>query len=91
MEKIKGKAVERKTGNIRYLIKWLGYPESENTWEPKNNLEEDGFKDAIEVYERRLLKAQEIKKQAKSKSPSASKREIKINCISDEEHDVKEE
>ena len=22
----------------RYLVKWKGYPHSENTWEPKNNL-----------------------------------------------------
>jgi hypothetical protein len=25
-------------GRVRYLIKWLGYPYSENTWEPRTNL-----------------------------------------------------
>ncbi len=28
VEAIKGKAKERKSGKIRYLIKWLGYPET---------------------------------------------------------------
>ena len=24
--------------NKKYLVKWLGYDESENTWEPRDNL-----------------------------------------------------
>jgi hypothetical protein len=27
-----------KHGKVKYLIKWLGYPQSENTWEPRSNL-----------------------------------------------------
>jgi hypothetical protein len=29
---------KREKGGTRYLVKWLGYPESENTWEPTKNL-----------------------------------------------------
>jgi hypothetical protein len=25
-------------GQLEYLVKWLGYPENQNTWEPKSNL-----------------------------------------------------
>jgi transposase InsO family protein len=27
-----------RNGKPKYLVKWLGYPQSENTWEPKGNL-----------------------------------------------------
>ena len=37
VEKILDKRI-RKGGRAEYLIKWLNYPESENTWEPENNL-----------------------------------------------------
>ena len=29
---------EEREGEIFYLIKWLGYPESENSWEPAANI-----------------------------------------------------
>ena len=38
IEKILDKRI-RKGGRAEYLIKWLNYPESENTWEPENNLD----------------------------------------------------
>jgi hypothetical protein len=25
-------------GTLEYLVKWVGYPEDQNTWEPKRNL-----------------------------------------------------
>ena len=25
-------------GQLEYLVKWVGYPENQNTWEPKSNL-----------------------------------------------------
>jgi hypothetical protein len=33
-----------------YFVKWAGYPESDNTWEPYSNLEE--VKGMVEEYER---------------------------------------
>ena len=38
VEKILDKRI-KKGGGIEYLIKWLNYPESENTWEPESNLD----------------------------------------------------
>lgn len=32
-------ASKKTKGKILFLVKWLGYPESQNTWEPSENLE----------------------------------------------------
>ena len=31
-------AKRKKRGKIFYLVKWLGYPDHENSWEPAKNL-----------------------------------------------------
>ena len=35
---------------LQYLVKWLGYPDSDNTWEPVENLHAD---DLTQDYEHR--------------------------------------
>ena len=41
VEKIieKKKVNKRKKEHWLYLVKWVDFPETENTWEPKENLE----------------------------------------------------
>jgi len=36
VEKILGK--RKRQGGVEYLIKWAGYDNSQNTWEPEENL-----------------------------------------------------
>ena len=43
-----------------YLIKWAGYPESENTWECEQNLE--GARETLQQYYRNQLQSNLSKK-----------------------------
>ena len=51
VERIVGK--RKRKGRVEYEIKWKGYPSSENTWEPRQQLLDDGFEDEINQFNRK--------------------------------------
>ncbi|XP_065197858.1 chromobox protein homolog 3-like isoform X2 [Sycon ciliatum] len=67
VEKILGKRV--KNGRIEYLLKWNGFPDSDNTWEPKENLI---CQELLEEYEAQLATKSREKKKAESKKKTSA-------------------
>ena len=61
MEKILDKRYDDE-GNVQYFLKWKGYPDSENSWEPLENL---NCPELVEEFEkeRKLRKKQKLRKE----------------------------
>lgn len=87
VEKIAGRRT--KGGKIEYLLKWKGYESSENTWEPKENLDCPELIEAYEEAERQKKKAPEKKKttNASEKKPTKLKTTAKRKRNADSESD----
>jgi hypothetical protein len=58
-------------GNRDFLIKWRGYPDSENSWEPEENLENAA--EAKRSYLERIAKKKPTRSRGKKKFPARRK------------------
>jgi hypothetical protein len=66
VEKIIDYKLDKKTGAELYLVKWVDYSNSDNTWEPLENL--TGCKDELSSF---LASLGKDKKEKKKKSKKA--------------------
>ncbi|KAK8937360.1 putative chromo domain-containing protein LHP1 [Platanthera zijinensis] len=62
IEDIRRKRVRK--GEVQYLIKWRGWPETDNTWEPFENLK--SCADFIEVFEKKSSRSRGRKRRRKN-------------------------
>ncbi|CAI0433375.1 unnamed protein product [Linum tenue] len=68
IEAIRRKRVRK--GQLQYLIKWRGWPETANTWEPLENLQ--ACSDFIEAFEERMQSEKSIRKRKRKSGGSNS-------------------
>ncbi|CAL1289130.1 unnamed protein product [Larinioides sclopetarius] len=67
VEKILDKRIV--AGKTEYFLKWQGYPDSENTWEPEENLD---CPEIIEEFEKNYAKKKKIESSEKKRKLNGS-------------------
>lgn len=70
MEEIVDSAIDADTMEHMYLVKWKGYPASDNTWEPRRNLK--GSLELVRKFDVAMKKAEAVRRVAKKRAESAS-------------------
>ena len=66
-------ALRVRHGKVEYLIKWEGYPDSENTWEPQANLD---CPDIINKFEEAAKSKKDDKKRKRESDVGAKKKKV---------------